>query len=1134
MKINDGFQYKKLAYAKEYLDIEFGKNNEGYVDVRIPHDANIADFSEFYQDFVIWYRRPLDEIKERNGRYLLYFEGVYMDASIYINDTFVGKWVNGYTSFWFDITEALSEGENTLYVSIDYRNPNSRWYAGPGINRDVYLYHKKDNYILPDSVYAAACLNSGGKWNLTLEAGIAQVSENVDVRFDIPELGVSILAKKGYPDAYKAVVSVENPRIWDIDTPYLYTLKTVLLSGSEIVDETSVDFGFRSIMADTDKGFFLNGRRVKLKGVCLHSDGGCLGSAFSKDMAYRQILSMKRMGVNAIRLAHNVFAPDFLRLCDENGMLVFNEIFDCWKIPKTEFDYARFFDEWYDKDIKSWVCRDRNHPCVIFWSAGNEIYDTHVSKEGRVTLNLIADEIRKYDYCEHAMVTLASNYMAWDNTQLAVDDIKIVGYNYGENLYKDHHAKHPHWYILGSETASCVQSRGIYHFPLSVSLLADKDEQCSSLGNSTTSWGAPNLDFCIATERDCEFSMGQFLWAGIDYLGEPTPYHTKNSYFGIMDTAVLPKDAYYLFQSCWVSAKENPVVHILPYWDFNEGQLIDVRICSNLPEVELFVNGESFGRKVIDHEKSNSFFADYRIPYVKGELRAASYEEGSSESVACESVYTPGEVSKIRVSMLLDGRVEKEITGNPAELSFDSLMDKDKLFFLEITALDDQNHEVPNANCRVLIECEGECSLEGTDNGNSTDYESFKSSSKRLFSGKMLAVIRGTENSGEGCIRISIDENDVSVRRLGLLAKNGQSLALIENRLTPENPIIEISVEVCPEKAKYKEIRYQICNEKGVPVNNALIDEVSEDGKSIRVRAVGDSEFILRADAVGFDDRIAASSTYEFVAEGFGKMNLNPYEFVYGPLHTRNFGEIGVGNENGISTSRTEDCWVLYENLDFGKNGSDSVTIPIFELDNTPTSLTFWKGEPHAEGSYVLGEGIYDKKSIWNVYQEQTFKLDEVLRGIADFGIELHKHKIHLKGFYFEERNRTFGRIKALDADEIYGDSFERCKTAVMNIGNNVSLVFKDLDFGNDGIVGIGILGHTPLENNTIHLLFSGNGNQERRILEFKGSEGFAETVYHFDKLNGKWDLTFLFLPGSNFDFESFRLIYRDNPMESH
>ncbi len=1128
--LNKGFEYKKLDYNEEFLQLKVAKEDDGYEAVSLPHDANISEVEDFYSDSVIWYRRLLPEIKDLNAKYVLYFEGVYMDASIYVNDTFVGKWVNGYTSFWFDITDALTEDENTLYVSINYRCPNSRWYAGPGINRDVYLYCFENEYILPDSLYVATSKTSDETWDIFFESKINIKVSNMKVIYEIPELGISTESNFENSDTNEATATAKAPILWDVDNPKVYELRAILMDSDRKVAETVTHFGFRTIEADTNRGLFLNGRNIKLRGVCLHSDGGCLGHTFHKDMARRQIQAMKEMGANAIRLAHNVFAPGFLELCDEMGMLVVNEIFDCWLFSKTEYDYARFFEDWFKKDIKSWVCRDRNHPSVIFWSAGNEIYDTHAGKEGRETLNRIADEIRKYDYRNHGSVILASNYMAWENTQIAVDDIKMAGYNYGEKLYRDHHRDHPDWYIFGSETASCVQSRGIYHFPLKETLLSDEDEQCSSLGNSSTSWGAPNLDYCVTFERDCEFSFGQFLWAGIDYLGEPTPYHTKNSYFGMADTAVFPKDAYYMFQSAWTDRKDNPMIHILPYWDFNQGQNIDVRICTNYPETELFLNDVSLGRKGIDHESGSSMYADYSIPYVKGKLRAEAYEKGSDIPAVFEEIYTPSENYTLKVRMTDNLKCVEEKVGDNVSFLFESPKGDERLLFFEVSAFDEKGGEVSNARDRIKVSCSGNCSLLGTDNGDSTDRESFLSNEKNLFAGKMLAVIKTHEQGGRCEVGFMKDTENLNIRRIDLMEKQGKSLIPINNHLTPEHPAIEIKATVCPAGAKYKEIRYRVTSQKGVPLYTSVVEDISEDGLSFKLRALSDSEFRLKAMAVDESGKVTVISDFDFVADGFGQMNINPYEYVYAAWYRQGSDNLGNGNENGISTSPTEESFAVYENLDFGLTGTKKITMSIFELDNRPVNFTIWKGKPHGEGSKIIATSCYNRPSIWNVYQDQTFELDETLTGVCTLGIEVHQHKIHLKGFVFEEINRAFDTNSALDADEIYGDSFERAENAVLNIGNNVSLVFKDFDFGEIGADRIKICGHTPLDNNTIHLLFSSGESRIREIIEFKGSPDFSEQEFEFDKKTGKWDVTFIFLPGSNFDFESFRMLKGEGP----
>jgi beta-galactosidase len=361
--------------------------------------------------------------------------------------------------------------------------------------------------------------------------------------------------------------------LWDIDSPNLYFLKSELSLNGEVIDAAETRFGFREIQFTQNDGFFLNGRRVKLCGVCQHHDTGALGAVADKDAIKRQLLLLREMGVNAIRTAHNPPAAVFMELADTMGFLVMSELTDMWQLPKTEYDYARFFDGWVEKDAASWIRRDRNCPSVIMWSVGNEIYDTHADFEaGAATLKKLMALVSEHDPDTHARVTLGSNYMPWENTQKCADIIKLIGYNYAEYLYGEHHSAHPDWLIYGSETGSTVQSRGVYHFPYSKPLLADDDMQCSALGNSSTSWGAKSVEAFLTDDRDAEFSLGQFVWTGTDYIGEPTPYQTKNSYFGHIDTAGFPKDSFYVIKSAWTDYKKAPFVHIFPYWDFSRGQ----------------------------------------------------------------------------------------------------------------------------------------------------------------------------------------------------------------------------------------------------------------------------------------------------------------------------------------------------------------------------------------------------------------------------------------------------------------------------------------------------------------------------------------------------------------------------------
>ncbi len=1105
--------------------------------VTVPHDALIDDANRFYQSCIVWYAKKLGFKVKPDKRYVIYFEGVYMNSDVFVGDIRVGGRPYGYSSFYIELTDHIKSEDDIIYVRAEHLCPNSRWYGGPGINRDVWIYELDDSFVDMDSIYISTDRENGDRWKVDLSfdidrgknsvgsdmsfacelidnggnviyrsdvIGISDATGTSDAMDTSSAIGTSDSMGTSGTDHVKYSFEIADISPWDISDPTMYSLKISLYadngSETEKLDEVSQHFGFRTIEFTTDRGFFLNGNHVKLRGVCLHTDGGAIGMAFHKDMARRQLLTMKGMGVNAIRFAHNPPAPGFLDLCDEYGMLVMDESFDCWRGGKTRFDYGRFFDEWAKRDITDYIKRDRNHPSVIMWSLGNEIYDTHKDAgEGKKTLQMLMDAAGQADPAHNAYPTLCSNYMPWENTQKCADVIKLIGYNYAERLYKEHHEAHPDWIIYGSETASCVQSRGIYHFPLSRSLLTDEDEQCSSLGNSTTSWGAKNLEYCITTERDTDYSLGQFLWSGIDYIGEPTPYHTKNSYFGMADTACFPKDAYYLFKAEWKDVKKSPMVHLLPYWDHNPGQMTDVRICSNASDVELFLNGRSLGRKIIDHEHGTELYTDYRVSYEPGELKAVAYGDDGG-IIATDIHHSFKDVSALVLS----------------EDHFDAKEGCDELFFVEIHGVDEGAHPVENSNARVKVNVSGHGYLYGIDNGDSTDYDSFKGDSKRMFGGKLLAIVRSDGSGGPIDISAEIDKDDIPVRKIELDPDTEGPVVL-----SPEHDSAVFKTTVYPKDAKDYDISYEITNESGVIIKNAEVTD-QRDGH-LTVRAIGDGEMKLRAVCRDRSGKVILISAYEIKAQGFGALNFDPFSFVTASLYTDSSDDIGNGNDSGVATPPESDGWVAYENTDFG-NGADTVTIPIFELSGDPLDIVFWCGIPHSEGSCVIGRGHYHKPSIWNVYQEQTFKLDRVLKGIQTFAIEIDSHKAHIQGFVFDRLSRAGMMNPATSADEIYGDTYDVREDAVYGIGNNVSLVFKDYDLGENGVGRLTICGHTPMDNNTVHILFEGGATKERRMVEFAGSEGFTERNFIIEKVSGTVDITFVFLPGCDFDLKWFKL----------
>lgn len=736
--LNDKWEFVKTPYGTELTALSAWEENFEQVD--IPHDWLIYDTERLYETGTGWYRRHLEMTAADGFVRLLRFDGVYMDSKVYINGQLVGEWKYGYSTFELDITKYLQAGDNVIMVRVDHHEPNSRWYSGAGIYRNVWLKTVPAVHFASDGIYVAT-RRQGEDFVVEIEAEVAgeadgaqgeKPAENGSQQGEEPagqagsfakvriwQEGKLVkegrLAKEAGNALLKGTVPVERPKLWDAENPNLYELELELSNG----DIEKTVFGFREFVFSPKKGFIANGKQVKLHGVCEHHDLGSLGAAFNKTAMRRKLLTLKKMGVNAVRTSHNMPAPEFMELADEMGFYVDSEAFDMWEESKTEYDYARFFPEWAAKDVASWIRRDRNHPSVIMWSIGNEIHDTNVAR-GLEVAKMLTDYVKEHDPKGNAMVTIGSNYMPWEGAQQCADVVKLAGYNYLERYYDEQHEAHPDWIIYGSETSSAVQSRGVYHFPLAQPILTEDDEQCSALGNSRPSWAGKSVEFCICADRDREYAAGQFLWTGHDYIGEPTPYHTKNSYFGQIDTAGFPKDTYYMYQAEWTDYKKAPMVHLLPYWDFNEGQLIDIRVCSNAPEAEVFVNEKSLGRVRIDHAHGEVLFPSFQVPYEAGCIRAAAYDENGA--VIAEDIHKSFK-DPARITLRAD----------KSELKADG----EDLVFVEIGMADEEGNPVENAMDYVEVNVTGAGRLVGLDNGDSTDYDPYKGTIRKLFNGKL-------------------------------------------------------------------------------------------------------------------------------------------------------------------------------------------------------------------------------------------------------------------------------------------------------------------------------------------------------------------------------------------------------------
>nr|WP_090888396.1 glycoside hydrolase family 2 TIM barrel-domain containing protein [Evansella caseinilytica] len=1132
-------------FAKSGLDVSESAALE-FVPVDLPHDWLVYNTLDLYENSIGWYRKTFYYSKKEED-VILCFDGVYMDSSVYVNQQLVGEWKYGYSSFEHQITDALAEGENEILVKVVHQSPNSRWYSGAGIYRNVWLKTRGKNHIATDGIYISTAITEQG-WQVDIDVEVsiteaAQISHSIMYQDQlITQASGTITTANSSGIHHRQTMVVDNPLLWSPDEPRLYQLQTELIMGvtdhaakqpRNVVESVTQNLGFRSIVLDPDQGLQLNGKKVKLNGVCEHHDLGALGAAFNKAALKRRLTILKEMGANAIRTAHNMPAPELMDLADELGFLVVSEAFDMWERAKTPYDYARFFKDWCAVDVKSWVRRDRNHPSLLMWSIGNEIYDTHADEKGQQITTMLMKFVQQHDPKENARVTIGSNYMPWENAQKCADIVKVAGYNYAEKYYQQHHQEHPDWIIYGSETASVVQSRGIYHFPYEKSILADDDEQCSALGNSSTSWGAKSAEACIIAERDTSFSLGQFIWTGFDYIGEPTPYHTKNAYFGQIDTATFKKDSYYIYQAAWTDYKKKPMVHLFPYWDFNDGQVIDVRVCSNAPKIELQLNGDSIGTHLIDHEHGTELVGWWKVPFERGELTAIAYDE-NGEVIATDVKRSFKDADSISLTADTD-----TITANGTDL-----------IFLEISMKDEDGNEVENATNRVTVKVTGAGRLLGLDNGDSTDYDQYKGVSKRLFSGKLMAIIGATLKPGKIDVEVSSPGLDKQVGQFtslpvcdkaalkGVSAQMGNQRMRVVLGREQEIPLRKVEIisdagqllnesqkelvvraKLYPENTSYREIEWSVVNDTGIPSSIATVEPA---GLEATVSALGDGSFRLRCTSKNGNDKTKLISELEFQAAGLGTAYKDPYSFLSAGLYDYSKGEVGNGNERGIATSRDGVTEVGFHGIDFGSYGSDTITLPIFALTSEPYSLQIWEGSPGEEGSDLLADVIYQKEPKWNVYQEETYRLSRKLRGITSICFIL-KQKVHIKGFYFEKQNRAFEKNQAAACDRIYGDSYTVKEGRVEGIGNNVSLEFNDLDFTSDGTSSIVISGRAPLERNTLQIKFTSEEGETSQIVEFTQSYDYVEKEFPLEKMTGMQKVTFLFLPGSHFDFGWFR-----------
>ena len=712
-----------------------------------------------------WYRKELELTKADEGkRIFVEFDGAMSLAKVYLNGEFIGEWPYGYSSFSFDLTDKVRFGErNVLAVRLENKEESSRWYSGAGIYRNVRLLKVDQIYIpqwgtqitTPEITEAKAKIiirtkianKIAQKTTLSLLTTILDennkkiVSSSSTKRIDRD----SILTQE---------LAISKPNLWSVEKPTLYKVISQVFSGKELLDIYETSFGIRQLRFDANSGFYLNGKNVKLKGVCMHHDLGPLGAAINYRALQRQLEILKEMGCNAIRTSHNPPTPELLELTDQMGFLVMVEAFDEWKYGKNANGYHNYFDEWAEKDICNMIRRDRNHPSVIMWSIGNEISEQQMASGKEIARKLTV--ICHREDPTRLVTAGLNNHNDAIRTGFA-DELDIVGFNYKPTDYLAKHKKYPNYLLLGSETASTISSRGEYKFPATECKSPwYNDYQVSSYDLEYPSWATtPDKEF--QAQDDNSFMMGEFVWTGFDYLGEPTPYNegtpARSSYFGIVDLAGLKKDRFYLYQSRW---SDKPVLHVLPHWNWPEriGKEVPVFCYTNYPKAELFVNGISQG---IKEKNKESNLTRYRLMwpnviYQPGEIKVVAYD--ASGKIANEQVV--------------------RTTGKPAayKLSPDrrtiNVGGKD-LSFVTIETVDRDGNICPDNNQLVFCKVDGNGFLKALCNGDATEQTSFASKYMTLYNGKLVATIVSGDISGE--IKLTVSGGKLPIQTLKLETK---------------------------------------------------------------------------------------------------------------------------------------------------------------------------------------------------------------------------------------------------------------------------------------------------------------------------------------------------------------------------
>ncbi|MCX5254092.1 DUF4982 domain-containing protein [Streptomyces canus] len=817
----------------EYTDAAApGYDDSGWREIAVPHDWSIelAPTTEngttsgtgFFPGGLGWYRLAFTLPPALAGKRIsVEFDGVYMDSYVYCNGTEAGRHPYGYTGFALDLTDLLhTDGttENVIAVKVQNRLPSSRWYSGSGIYREARL-------VVTDPVHVERWGTQVTTPEITAERARVRVRTSVvdasgtagpvEIRSRIKDPRGRTVASTattitvGTKATETHELTVPEPRLWDISAPHRYTLETELRRDGKLVDTYRTPFGLRTFRFDPDEGFHLNGTHHKIKGVDLHHDLGALGAAVSIDAIRRQMTIMKSMGVNAFRTSHNPPSPEMIQVCEELGIVMLVEAFDCWRTGKTRYDYGRFFDEWCERDATEMVLAARNSPAVLLWSIGNEIPDS-TSTAGLAMADRIIAAIRAVDDTRPLIIG-SDKYRRLPAKGSAADlmlaKLDGLGLNYNTAKSVDQlHAAYPHLFLFESESSSETSTRGTYQEPEHLNTGENHTpgrRDASSYDNNLASWTMSG-EYGHKKDRDRKWFAGQFLWSGIDYIGEPTPYDVfpvKASFFGAVDTAGFPKDMYHLFRSQWV---DEPMVHLVPMtWNHAEGDTVEVWAYANVPTVELFLNGTSLGTRTFDTKKTtdgrvyletteatgdDKTFTDgpypgsytspngsagklhltWKVPYAPGELKAVARRNG--KVVATDVLRTAGKPHAVR------------LTADRTSLAADGR----SLVFVTADVVDSRGVVVPDAEHLISFAVTGG-SLAGLDNGREESAERYQATTRTAFHGKALAIVRsGTE---PGVLKVTASAEGLRAGSAKVRTTPSRSVAVTEPAaFTPDHP----------------------------------------------------------------------------------------------------------------------------------------------------------------------------------------------------------------------------------------------------------------------------------------------------------------------------------------------------------